>query len=133
MRLHPSRFLTPAPSPHYFLLVFSWHAPTAEIDLVMKKVDTGVGLCNKIYEKVYLAEQQSQKEKYKVELKKEIKKLQRLRDQIKSWISGSEVKVKDKDSLLDYRRLIETKMEAFKVVEKETKTKTFSKEGLARQ
>ena len=44
--------------------------------------------------------------------------------------SGSEIK--DKDSLLDYRLLIEIKMEAFKVVEKETKTKTFSKEGLAR-
>mmetsp|Transcript_11655 Transcript_11655/g.24865 ORF Transcript_11655/g.24865 Transcript_11655/m.24865 type:complete len:668 (+) Transcript_11655:181-2184(+) len=102
-----------------------------EIDRVMKKVDEGVELFDEIYEKVYSAEQQSQKEKYEVELKKEIKKLQRLRDQIKSWISGSEVK--DKDSLLEYRRLIETKMEAFKVVEKETKTKTFSKEGLARQ
>ena len=88
-------------------------------------------LFDDIYEKVYSAEQQSQKEKYEVELKKEIKKLQRLRDQIKSWISGSEVK--DKDQLLEYRRLIETKMEAFKVVEKETKTKTFSKEGLARK
>lgn len=97
----------------------------------MKKVDEGVELFDEIYEKVYSAEQQSQKEKYEVELKKEIKKLQRLRDQIKSWISGSEVK--DKDSLLEYRRLIETKMEAFKVVEKETKTKTFSKEGLARK
>ncbi|KAL3794073.1 hypothetical protein ACHAW5_006294 [Stephanodiscus triporus] len=97
----------------------------------MKKVDEGVELFDEIYEKVYTAEQQSQKEKYEVELKKEIKKLQRLRDQIKSWISGSEVK--DKDGLLEYRRLIETKMEAFKIVEKETKTKTFSKEGLARQ
>lgn len=96
----------------------------------MKKVDEGVELFDEIYEKVYTAEQQSQKEKYEVELKKEIKKLQRLRDQIKSWISGTEVK--DKDGLLEYRRLIETKMEAFKVVEKETKTKTFSKEGLAR-
>ena len=65
-----------------------------------------------------------------MELKKEITKLQWLRGQIKSGISGSEVK--DRDSLLDYRRLIETKMEAFKVVEKETKIKTFSKEGLAR-
>lgn len=102
-----------------------------EIDRVMKKVDEGVELFDEIYEKVYSADQQNQKEKYEVELKKEIKKLQRLRDQIKSWISGSEVK--DKDSLLEYRRLIETKMEAFKVVEKETKTKTFSKEGLARQ
>lgn len=96
----------------------------------MKKVDEGVELFDDIYEKVYTAEQQSQKEKYEIELKKEIKKLQRLRDQIKSWISGTEVK--DKDALLEYRRLIETKMEAFKVVEKETKTKTFSKEGLAR-
>lgn len=109
---------------------FEFHKP-AEIDRVMKKVDEGVELFDEIYEKVYTAEQQSQKEKYEVELKKEIKKLQRLRDQIKSWISGSEVK--DKDGLLEYRRLIETKMEAFKIVEKETKTKTFSKEGLARQ
>jgi CCR4-NOT transcription complex subunit 3 len=104
---------------------------TAEIDRVIKKVDEGVELFDDIYEKVYSADTQNQKEKYETELKKEIKKLQRLRDQIKSWISGSEVK--DKDQLLDYRRLIETKMEAFKVVEKETKTKTFSKEGLARQ
>eukprot|EP00577_Skeletonema_sp_RCC1716_P032981 CAMPEP_0113420808 /NCGR_PEP_ID=MMETSP0013_2-20120614/27536_1 /TAXON_ID=2843 ORGANISM="Skeletonema costatum, Strain 1716" /NCGR_SAMPLE_ID=MMETSP0013_2 /ASSEMBLY_ACC=CAM_ASM_000158 /LENGTH=626 /DNA_ID=CAMNT_0000308333 /DNA_START=104 /DNA_END=1984 /DNA_ORIENTATION=+ /assembly_acc=CAM_ASM_000158 len=102
-----------------------------EIDRVIKKVDEGVELFDDIYEKVYSADTQNQKEKYETELKKEIKKLQRLRDQIKSWISGSEVK--DKVQLLEYRRLIETKMEAFKVVEKETKTKTFSKEGLARQ
>ena len=103
----------------------------AEIDRVMKKVDEGTELFDEIYEKVYSAEQQSQKEKWEAELKKEIKKLQRLRDQIKSWISGNEVK--DKDRLMEYRRLIETKMEAFKVVEKETKTKTYSKEGLAKK
>lgn len=96
----------------------------------MKKVDEGVELFDEIWEKVYSAEQQNQKEKYEVELKKEIKKLQRLRDQIKTWIGGSEVK--DKDALLEARRLIETKMEQFKVCEKETKTKTYSKEGLAR-
>ena len=107
------------------------HAPLAEIDRVMKKVDEGVELFDEIWEKVYSAEQQNQKEKYEVELKKEIKKLQRLRDQIKTWIGGSEVK--DKDSLLDARRLIETKMEQFKVCEKETKTKAYSKEGLAKQ
>eukprot|EP00957_Ditylum_brightwellii_P036530 2766991-Ditylum_brightwellii.AAC.1 len=66
-----------------------------------------------------------------MDLKKEIKKLQRLRDQIKTWIGSSDVK--DKDPLVDARRLIETKMEQFKVCEKETKTKTYSKEGLARQ
>ena len=97
----------------------------------MKKVDEGVELFDEIWEKVYSAEQQNQKEKYEVDLKKEIKKLQRLRDQIKTWIGSSDVK--DKDALLDARRLIETKMEQFKVCEKETKTKTYSKEGLARQ
>ena len=96
----------------------------------MKKVDEGVLAFDEIWEKVYAAEQQNQKEKHEMDLKKEIKKLQRLRDQIKSWISGSDVK--DKDSLIDTRKLIESKMEQFKVCEKETKTKTYSKEGLAR-
>uniref|UniRef100_A0A7S2U5I8 CCR4-NOT transcription complex subunit 3 n=1 Tax=Attheya septentrionalis TaxID=420275 RepID=A0A7S2U5I8_9STRA len=102
-----------------------------EIDRVMKKVDEGVELFDDIWEKVYSAEQQNQKEKYEMDLKKEIKKLQRLRDQIKTWIGSSDVK--DKDSLIDARKLIETKMEQFKVCEKETKTKTYSKEGLMRQ
>eukprot|EP00956_Cyclotella_meneghiniana_P036160 scaffold122435_cov56-Cyclotella_meneghiniana.AAC.3 len=97
----------------------------------MKKIDEGVELFDEIWEKVYSAEQQNQKEKHEIELKKEIKKLQRLRDQIKTWIGGTEVK--DKDALLDARRLIETKMEQFKVCEKETKTKAYSKEGLAKQ
>jgi CCR4-NOT transcriptional regulation complex NOT5 subunit len=65
-----------------------------------------------------------------VDLKKEIKKLQRLRDQIKTWISSNDIK--DKTALTNARKLIETKMEKFKVCEKETKTKTYSKEGLAR-
>uniref|UniRef100_A0A7S1ZNC6 CCR4-NOT transcription complex subunit 3 n=1 Tax=Trieres chinensis TaxID=1514140 RepID=A0A7S1ZNC6_TRICV len=102
-----------------------------EIDRVMKKVDEGVSLFDEIWEKVYSAEQQNQKEKHEVDLKKEIKKLQRLRDQIKTWIGSSDVK--DKDALIDARKLIETKMEQFKICEKETKTKTYSKEGLLRQ
>jgi len=97
----------------------------------MKKVDEGVELFDDIWEKVYSADQQNQKEKYEMDLKKEIKKLQRLRDQIKTWIGSSDVK--DKEPLLEARRLIETKMEQFKICEKETKTKTYSKEGLARQ
>lgn len=96
----------------------------------MKKVDEGVALFDEIWEKVYNAEQQNQKEKHEMDLKKEIKKLQRLRDQIKTWIGNSDIK--DKDNLIDARKLIETKMEQFKICEKETKTKTYSKEGLAR-
>jgi CCR4-NOT transcription complex subunit 3 len=83
-----------------------------------------------VWDKVYNAANQSQKEKYEMDLKKEIKKLQRLRDQIKSWISSAEVK--DKEPLVEARKLIETKMEAFKTCERETKTKTYSKEGLMR-
>lgn len=63
------------------------------------------------------------------DLKTMIKKLQRLRDQIRTWIQSNEIK--DKNALLDNRRLIETQMEKFKAVEKEMKTKAFSKEGLA--
>jgi CCR4-NOT transcriptional regulation complex NOT5 subunit len=80
---------------------------------------------------VQAADSQNLKEKHEMDLKKEIKKLQRLRDQIKTWVASTEVK--DKDALVEARRLIETKMETFKICEKETKTKQFSKEGLARE
>jgi len=53
---------------------------------------------------VYAATQQNQKEKYEMDLKKEIKKLQRLRDQIKTWISSSEVK--DKSGLAEARKVL---------------------------
>ena len=54
--------------------------------------------------------------------------LQRLRDQIKTWLASSEIK--DKKLLTEDRKLIETQMERFKVLERETKTKAYSKEGL---
>uniref|UniRef100_A0A6M2DKW7 CCR4-NOT transcription complex subunit 3 n=1 Tax=Xenopsylla cheopis TaxID=163159 RepID=A0A6M2DKW7_XENCH len=99
-----------------------------EIDRCLKKVTEGVETFEDIWQKVYNATNSNQKEKYEADLKKEIKKLQRLRDQIKSWIASGEIK--DKSTLLDYRKLIETQMERFKVVERETKTKAYSKEGL---
>ena len=52
-------------------------------------------------------------EKYEQDLKKEIKKLQRHRDQIKTWLGLNDIK--DKKSLTDVRKLIESKMEQFKV------------------
>jgi len=102
-----------------------------EIDRTLKKVEEGVEIFDEIWEKVHSATQQNQKEKYEVDLKKEIKKLQRHRDQIKTWVASSDIK--DKRALTEARKLIETKMEQFKVCEKETKTKTYSKEGLARE
>ncbi|CAH0546440.1 unnamed protein product [Brassicogethes aeneus] len=99
-----------------------------EIDRCLKKVTEGVETFEDIWQKVHNATNSNQKEKYEADLKKEIKKLQRLRDQIKSWIASGEIK--DKSILMDNRKLIETQMERFKVVERETKTKAYSKEGL---
>ncbi|XP_073985061.1 CCR4-associated factor Not3 [Rhodnius prolixus] len=99
-----------------------------EIERCLKKVTEGVETFEDIWQKVHNATNSNQKEKYEADLKKEIKKLQRLRDQIKSWIASAEIK--DKSALLEYRKLIETQMERFKVVERETKTKAYSKEGL---
>ncbi|KAJ3069399.1 general negative regulator of transcription subunit 5 [Podochytrium sp. JEL0797] len=100
----------------------------AEIDKVLKQVAVGVEAFEGVYVKLMAAANPTQKEKLEGDLKKEIKKLQRFRDQIKTWIGSSEIK--DKDALLENRRLIETQMEKFKACEKELKTKAFSKEGL---
>ncbi|XP_060605974.1 CCR4-NOT transcription complex subunit 3-like isoform X5 [Ruditapes philippinarum] len=99
-----------------------------EIDRCLKKVQEGVDTFEDIWQKVYSSANANQKEKYEADLKKEIKKLQRQRDQIKTWLSSSDIK--DKRILIDNRKLIETQMERFKVVERETKTKAYSKEGL---
>jgi len=117
-----------------------------EIDKCFKKVAEGVTTFESIHDKIQQTANQSQKEKLEDALKKEIKKLQRSRDQIKTWATMSDIK--DKKPLLDQRKLIETvslistitaiapqanslqQMEKFKAVEKEMKTKAYSKEGL---
>ncbi|ORZ41354.1 Not1 N-terminal domain, CCR4-Not complex component-domain-containing protein, partial [Catenaria anguillulae PL171] len=99
-----------------------------EIDKALKKVAEGVDEFKAMVEKLHQAATPAQREKIEAELKRDIKKLQRMRDQIKTWIGSSEIK--DKRALLENRRLIETQMELFKAIEKELKTKAFSKEGL---
>jgi CCR4-NOT transcription complex subunit 3 len=100
-----------------------------EVEKCYKKVAEGVDEFNSIYEKIEQSNNPAQKEKLEDNLKREIKKLQRLRDQIKTWAASSDVK--DKDRLMDHRKLIETQMEKFKAVEKAMKTKAYSKEGLS--
>ncbi|RUP43419.1 Not1 N-terminal domain, CCR4-Not complex component-domain-containing protein [Jimgerdemannia flammicorona] len=100
-----------------------------EIDRILKKVTEGVETFEGIFEKIQTTQMVNQKEKLEQDLKKEIKKLQRHRDQIKTWISSNEIK--DKRALLDNRKLIESQMEKFKACEKEMKTKAYSKEGLS--
>lgn len=58
------------------------------------------------YDKIQTTTNASQKEKLEDALKKEIKKLQRSRDQIKVWAQMNDIK--DKKPLLDHRKLIET-------------------------
>eukprot|EP00878_Enallax_costatus_P015649 GHUV01016394.1.p1 GENE.GHUV01016394.1~~GHUV01016394.1.p1 ORF type:complete len:333 (+),score=93.10 GHUV01016394.1:145-1143(+) len=99
-----------------------------EIDRCLKKVQEGIDEFDQIWQKVHDTENANQKEKFEADLKKEIKKLQRLRDQIKSWISGADIK--DKSGLLDARKAIEREMERFKTCEKEAKMKQFSKAAL---
>lgn len=76
-----------------------------EIDKTFKKVDEGIEEFNGIYDKIYSSSNAAQKDKLEDNLKREIKKLQRSRDQIKTWAAGNEVK--DKTQLLEYRKKIE--------------------------
>ncbi|CAG2119222.1 unnamed protein product, partial [Medioppia subpectinata] len=80
-----------------------------EIEKCIKKVAEGVETFEDIWQKVHNASNSNQKKKYEADLKTEIKKLQRLRDQIKTWVASSEIK--DKRQLLENRKLIETQME----------------------
>ena len=79
---------------------------SAEIDRTLKKVTEGLEVFHETLDKLNSATTQNQKEKYEVDLKKEIKKLQRLRDTIKGWQSSSEIK--DKQPINDARKAIET-------------------------
>ncbi|KAI4140739.1 MAG: hypothetical protein L6R39_005673 [Caloplaca ligustica] len=100
-----------------------------DIDKCFKKVAEGIQAFEGIYEKIQQSTNPSQKEKLEDNLKREIKKLQRQRDQIKTWAAGNDIK--DKKPLMEQRKAIELEMEKFKAVEKEMKTKAFSKEGLS--
>lgn len=76
-----------------------------EIDRTFKRIDEGIAEFNDIWEKVHSTANANLKEKYEGDLKKEIKKLQRYRDQVKTWASSSEIK--NKEPLMEQRRKIE--------------------------
>ncbi|PLW08147.1 hypothetical protein PCANC_22625 [Puccinia coronata f. sp. avenae] len=103
----------------------------ADIDRVLKLVQQGVTLFEETFDKMTHATNQTSKDKAEADLKTSIKKLQRQRDQIKTWLQSNDIK--DKSALMEHRKLIETQMERFKACEKEMKTKAFSKEGLSAQ
>ena len=76
-----------------------------EIDKTIKKIQEGITTFQGTYDKLHQATNQAQKEKLEDNLKTQIKKLQRNRDQLKTWAAGNDVK--DKKPLLDNRKAIE--------------------------
>lgn len=82
-----------------------------EIEKTFKKVSEGIQTFEGIYEKIRQATNPTQRDKLEDHLKREIKKLQRFRDQIKSWAAGNEVK--DKAPLMEQRKAIEVVRLAF--------------------
>lgn len=100
-----------------------------EFDKTNKKIAEGLSLFDDVYEKALTTELSSQRDKFEGDLKKEIKKLQRLRDQLKQWLSDTSIKL-DKNLLLENRGKIENAMDRFKDLEKISKIKQFSNEGL---
>jgi len=102
----------------------------AEVEKVLKKVEEGLEeFCN-VWDNVHSASHVNQREKFEGELKTQIKKLQRDREQIKAW--QSDKNIKDKNALLEARKKIEVEMERFKEFERDAKTKQYSKEGLSK-
>jgi|ERR1700734_2589639 CCR4-NOT transcription complex subunit 3 len=81
-----------------------------EIDRTLKRIQEGLLAFDSIYDKLQQqvitpSSQTSQKEKLEQDLKKEIKKLQRHRDQVKTWAARDDIK--DKKPLTDARKAIE--------------------------
>lgn len=77
----------------------------SEIERTLKKVYEGIDEFKEIWKKMELSTSQSLKEKHEGDLKRDIKKLQRLRDQIKGWQALDDIK--DKQPLSDARKAIE--------------------------
>lgn len=112
------------------------------VDATLRKIDEGIAEFGSVWVKCEESQNQNQRvlfvntkrddlllqEKNQNDLKREIKKLQRLREEIMKWMSSSELK--DKSSLIDARKRIEVEMERFKNYERESKTKPFSFMGL---
>ncbi|KAK6465818.1 negative transcriptional regulator [Scheffersomyces coipomensis] len=103
-----------------------------EFDKTNKKIAEGLSIFDDIFDKLMTTEISSQKEKLESDLKKEIKKLQRSRDQLKQWLGDGSIKL-DKNLLQDNRTKIEHAMDQFKDLEKSSKIKQFSNEGLELQ
>ena len=78
--------------------------PTLSINILL--CIQGIATLEELEFKLQNAPSQSQKEKFEIEMKKEIKKLQRLRDWFKTNMNNQDIK--DKSKLLEAKKRIET-------------------------
>ncbi|CCE82192.1 Piso0_001905 [Millerozyma farinosa CBS 7064] len=102
-----------------------------EAETIFKKINEGVELFNYYYSRHQSSNSDSQREKLEGDLKKEIKKLQKYRDQIKTWQSNESVEAAILPSKLhEHRRMVEEAMECYKEVEKNSKMKSYSNQSI---
>ncbi|CAJ1009247.1 putative Not1 N-terminal domain, CCR4-Not complex component/NOT2 / NOT3 / NOT5 family [Leishmania naiffi] len=100
-----------------------------EADRLLKKVNEGLDAYDELHEKLANAPNASAKERLEGDLKRELKKLQRHREAMKTFMQNDDYKEKTKMQVS--RKKIEERMETFRAIEREMKTKAFSNEGLA--
>ncbi|GEQ70234.1 hypothetical protein JCM33374_g3910 [Metschnikowia sp. JCM 33374] len=102
-----------------------------EVETIFKKIHEGLDLFNYYYSRHESSTNDSQREKLESDLKKEIKKLQKFRDQIKTWQGNDALEATIASSKLqEHRRLVEEAMECYKEVEKNSKMKSFSNQSI---
>lgn len=98
-----------------------------DIEKNLSLVEEGHTNFQALFKKIQTTTSAQQKERLETELKREIKKLQKIREKLRSFESQDP---RFKLKLNEARRKIEELMELHKQTEKESKTKAFSKEGL---
>ncbi|KAI5957444.1 NOT3 [Candida theae] len=114
-----------------------------DIDVIFKRIQEGLQDFNYHYERYESltnteddSDNQREKEKLANDLKKEIKKLQKFREQIKHWLSNDAVNTLGpvgtsySAKLSENKSTIEDAMETYKLVEKQTKLKSFSNQSI---
>lgn len=98
---------------------------------MFKKIHEGLDLFNYYFSRHEASNNDSQREKLEGDLKKEIKRLQKFRDQIKTWQGNDSLEATIALlKLQEHRRLVEEAMECYKEVEKNSKMKSFSNQSI---
>ena len=99
-----------------------------EIEKKLQQVEEGLLNFWSLHRRLQSSTSSSQKERLENELKKELKRLQKIRESFKSFES-QEPRLRQR--MIEAKKKIEDLMEVHKQSEKESKTKAFSKEGLS--